>query len=68
MLLLPHFSLGFPVTIEWDDLQQLSYNVMPQWWYNREQRDANYKAYVKGYEEWQEKPREKWGSKSIYME
>ena len=53
---------------EWDDLQQLSYNVMPKWGYNREQRDANYEAYVKGYEEWQEKLREKWGSESIYME
>mgnify|MGYP003135832018 CR=1 FL=1 len=54
--------------LEWDQLQQLSYNVMPQWWYNTEQRDANYEAYVKGYEEWQEKFREKWGSESIYME
>ena len=53
---------------EWDDLQQLRYNVMPQWWYNTEQRDANYDAYVKGYCEWQEKLREKWGSESIYME
>ncbi len=53
---------------EWDQLQQLSYNVMPKWWYNREQRDANYEAYVKGHEEWQEKMREKWGSESIYME
>jgi hypothetical protein len=54
--------------LEWDQLQQLSYNVMPQWWYNTEQRDAKYEAYVKGYEEWQEKLREKWGSESIYME
>ena len=53
---------------EWDDLQQLRYDVMPQWWYNTEQRDAKYEAYVKGYEEWQEKLREKWGSESIYME
>ena len=40
---------------EWDQLQQLSYNVMPEWWYNREQRDARYEAYVEGCKEWQEK-------------
>ena len=31
---------------EWDQLQQLSYNVMPEWWYDREKRDARYEAYV----------------------
>ena len=25
---------------EWDDLRQLRYDVMPQWWYNTEQRDS----------------------------
>ena len=57
---------------EWDQLQQLSYNVMPKWWYNREQRDANYEAYVKGHEEWQEKEKKNikvlWGSPTVDME
>jgi len=58
--------------LEWDELQQLSYDVMPQWWYNREQRDANYEAYVKGAVEWEEKNKENikvlWGSPSVDME
>jgi hypothetical protein len=57
---------------EWDQLQQLAYNVMPEWWYNTEQRDAMYQAYVKGYEEWQEKEKERikvlWGSPTVDME
>ena len=53
---------------EWDQLQQLSYNVMPKLWYDREQRDAMYQAYVKGYEEWQEKESKGWGSSSVDME
>ena len=58
--------------LEWDELQQLSYNVMPKWWYNREQRDARYEAYVKGAVEWEEKNKENlkvlWGSPSVDME
>ena len=58
--------------LEWDELQQLSYDVLPQWWYNREQRDANYEAYVKGAVEWEEKNKENikvlWGSPSVDME
>ena len=58
--------------LEWDELQQLSYDVLPQWWYNREQRDANYEAYVKGTVEWEEKNKENlkvlWGSPSVDME
>ena len=58
--------------LEWDELQQLSYDVMPEWWYNREQRDANYEAYVKGAVEWEEKNKENikvlWGSPSVDME
>ena len=57
---------------EWDELQQLSYDVMPKWWYDREQRDANYEAYVKGCEEWQEKEKKNikvlWGSPTVDME
>ena len=57
---------------EWDELQQLRYNVMPQWWYNTEQRDANYEAYAKGAVEWEEKNEENikvlWGSPSVDME
>ena len=53
---------------EWDELQQLSYDVMPKWWYDKEQRDANYEAYVKGCEEWQEKEIKGWGSPSVDME
>tara|TARA_R100001480_G_scaffold149231_1_gene149049 strand:- start:221 stop:409 length:189 start_codon:yes stop_codon:yes gene_type:complete len=57
---------------EWDELQQLSYDVMPKWWYNREQRDANYEAYVQGVIEWEEKNKENlkvlWGSPSVDME
>jgi hypothetical protein len=53
---------------EWDQLQQLSYNVMPKWWYDREQRDANYEAYVEGCEQWQEKESKGWGSPSVDME
>ena len=40
---------------EWDELQQLSYNVMPEWWYNLDERDAMYEAYVKGHQEWEKK-------------
>ena len=58
--------------LEWDELQQLSYDVLPQWWYNREQRDANYEAYVKGAAEWEEQSKENlkvlWGSPSVDME
>ena len=58
--------------LEWDELQQLSYDVLPEWWYNREQRDANYEAYVKGAVEWDEKNKENikvlWGSPSVDME
>ena len=58
--------------LEWDELQQLSYDVLPQWWYNREKRDANYEAYVKGAVEWEEKNKENlkvlWGSPSVDME
>jgi len=58
--------------LEWDELQQLSYDVMPKWWYNREQRDANYEAYVQGAIEWEEKNKENlkvlWGSPSVDME
>ena len=58
--------------LEWDELQQLSYDVMPKWWYNREQRDANYEAYVQGVIEWEEKNKENlkvlWGSPSVDME
>ena len=58
--------------LEWDELQQLSYDVLPQWWYNREQRDANYEAYVKGAAEWEEQNKENlkvlWGSPSVDME
>ena len=53
---------------EWDQLQQLSYHVMPEWWYNREQRDARYEAYVEGCKEWQEKESKGWGSPSVDME
>ena len=53
---------------EWDELQQLSYDVMPKWWYDREQRDANYEAYVKGCKEWQKKESKGWGSPSVDME
>ena len=53
---------------EWDELQQLSYDVMPKWWYDKEQRDANYEAYVKGCEEWQEKENKGWGSPTVDME
>ena len=55
---------------EWDQLQQLAYNVMPEWWYNTEQRDAMYEAYVKGCKEWQEKESTKvlWGTPSVDME
>ncbi len=58
--------------LEWDELQQLSYDVLPEWWYNREQRDANYEAYAKGAVEWEEKNKENikvlWGSPSVDME
>jgi len=58
--------------LEWDELQQLSYDVLPQWWYNREKRDANYEAYVKGAAEWEEQNKENlkvlWGSPSVDME
>jgi hypothetical protein len=53
---------------EWDQLQQLSYNVMPKWWYNREQCEAQYQAYVKGCEKWAEKTKENWGQPTIDME
>ena len=43
---------------EWDGLQQLSYNVMPKWWYNTEECEARYQAYRKGYEEWAQKTKE----------
>ena len=58
--------------LEWDELQQLSYDVLPEWWYNREQRDANYEANAKGAVEWEEKNKENikvlWGSPSVDME
>ena len=58
--------------LEWDELQQLSYDVLPEWWYNREQRDAHYEAYAKGAVEWEEKNKENikvlWGSPSVDME
>ena len=53
---------------EWDQLQQLSYNVMPEWGYNREQRDARYEAYEQASKEWQEKESKGWGSPSVDME
>ena len=53
---------------EWDQLQQLSYNVMPKWWYNKEQCEAQYQAYRKGYEEWERKTQTSWGQPTIDME
>tara|TARA_R100000541_G_C1847760_1_gene77057 strand:+ start:425 stop:601 length:177 start_codon:yes stop_codon:yes gene_type:complete len=53
---------------EWDGLQQLSYNVMPKWWYNTEECEARYQAYRKGYEEWAQKTKENWGQPTIDME
>ena len=55
---------------EWDELQQLSYNVMPEWWYNLDERDAMYKAYVEGHREWEKKERVKvlWGTPSVKTE
>ena len=40
---------------DWNNLQQLRYNVMREWWWNRNKRDAHYQAYVDGYKEWEEK-------------
>ena len=51
---------------EWNELQQLSYNVLPGWWYNNVDRDKQYAAYVKGYKEWNEKLN--WGSPTLDME
>ena len=53
---------------EWDELQQLSYNVMPEWWYDREKCDAMYEAYVEGCKQWQGKESKDWGSPSVDIE
>ena len=46
---------------EWNNFQQLRYNVMPEWWWDRNKRDAHYQAYVDGYKEWEEKEKLKEG-------
>ena len=33
---------------DWDELQQLSYNVMPKCRYNKEDCEKQYQAYVEG--------------------
>jgi hypothetical protein len=55
---------------EWDELQQLSFTYMPEWWYNLEERDAMYEAYVKGHQEWKKKESVKvlWGTPSVDTE
>ena len=53
---------------EWNDFQQLRYNVMPEWWWDRNKRDANYQAYVDGCKKWEEKQNKSWGSPSVDME
>ena len=53
---------------EWNNLQQLSYNVMPEWWWDRNKRAAHYQAYVDGCNEWKEKENKTWGSPSVDME
>jgi len=55
---------------EWDELQQLSYNVMPEWWYDREKCNAMYEADEEGCKEWEKKESVKvlWGTPSVDME
>jgi len=55
---------------EWDELQQLSFTYMPEWWYNLEERDAMSEAYVKGHQEWKKKESVKvlWGTPSVDTE
>jgi hypothetical protein len=65
---------------QWDIEQQLKYDVMPSWWYNRAECEASYSRYRKDALEWQQKEKmeqvrneckinkRKWGQTTIDME
>ena len=55
---------------DWDELQQLSYSVMPKWWYNKEDCDKQYQAYVEGCQQFKLKQKIEvtWGDPTVDME
>jgi len=55
---------------DWDELQQLSYSVMPKWWYNKEDCDKQYQAYVEGCQQFKlkQKIEVRWGDPTVDME
>ena len=55
---------------DWDELQQLSYSVMPKWWYNKEDCDKQYQTYVEGCNQFKLKQNIEvsWGDPTVDME